>query len=127
MGDGNRSRGLENKSPEFIARIWKPGQSGNPKGRPKVKSFETRVMDMLSEAIGETGEDKGDLIVRRFIKMLIEGDGPMLREFLARMWPAIVKLDIDMPERRSHEFIPDEAEQQALANEFKGNGKDTVQ
>ena len=38
-------------SPEFVARKWKKGQSGNPAGRPKRKSLETIMRDILEEIV----------------------------------------------------------------------------
>lgn len=38
-----------NKSREFTDRIWKPGQSGNPNGRP-TKARELAILDAITNA-----------------------------------------------------------------------------
>jgi hypothetical protein len=34
-------------SPEFLAKQWKPGQSGNPSGRPKKKLVDEMLAELL--------------------------------------------------------------------------------
>ena len=59
---------------------WKPGQSGNPGGRPKK--------DIASEIAQRVFEENADAIYRAMLKALLKGDpkvfavpgGPSLRE-----------------------------------------------
>ncbi len=80
-------RGTQNLIP------WKPGQSGNPAGRPKRKSFMDMAHAVLDEIVvdPDTGETmtKGELLVRKVIQDAItKGDPTALKELLARWEPA---------------------------------------
>lgn len=62
--------------------LWKPGQSGNPAGRPKgALNATTRVVQALLDGDAEE-------IVRKAIEMAKSGDGPVLRAVLERIAPA---------------------------------------
>jgi hypothetical protein len=66
-----------NKSTRF-----KPGQSGNPNGRPQGSRSKTLIaLDALAE--GEV-----DAIVRAMIAKAKEGDAVAARPILDRVWPA---------------------------------------
>jgi len=61
---------------------WKPGQSGNPAGRPKGSLNATpRMVQALLD--GEAKE-----IVKKAIELAKSGDGPVLRAVLERIAPA---------------------------------------
>lgn len=61
---------------------WKPGQSGNPAGRPKgARNATTLVVEALFN--GEAEE-----LARKAIEMAKNGDGPVLRAVLDRLVPA---------------------------------------
>jgi len=57
---------------------WKPGQSGNPAGRPKSKPFK----DALAAIIKEVGLEGA---ARALVAKANEGDIPALRELADRM------------------------------------------
>ena len=60
---------------------WKPGESGNPAGRPKgSRNARTRLIEGL---IGEDAEE----IVRKAIELAKSGDGPVLRMMMERLMP----------------------------------------
>ena len=61
---------------------WKPGQSGNPNGRPKGSlNATTRMVQALLDGDAEE-------IVRKAIELAKAGDGPVLRAVLERLAPA---------------------------------------
>ena len=76
------------RSPEFEANKWKPGQSGNPKGRPKGKTLEQVVRDVLSEAVAGTEGDKMDALARVFVsEALVKRKSAAMSELISRLWP----------------------------------------
>jgi hypothetical protein len=65
---------------------FQPGQSGNPKGRPKKEQSLTNIMREMLDEIRETpGDDKSKkielkiLLVRKMIDMALEGDMTAMR------------------------------------------------
>jgi len=72
---------------------FKPGQSGNPGGRPK--GFSTLVRKVLAEST-EAGGNMTNLeaIARKLIEMAIAGDIPAMRLVLDREWPKPSRLEI---------------------------------
>lgn len=64
---------------------WKPGQSGNPNGRPKDQfSF----MGILRSALAEknkAGRTVGERIVARYIKLGLAGNQPAIEALMARI------------------------------------------
>lgn len=64
------------------ATAWKPGQSGNPSGKPKgVKNKATLMAQGLID--GQAGA-----LVKKAIELALAGDGPVLRAILDRLCPA---------------------------------------
>ncbi len=66
--------------------MFKPGQSGNPAGRPKSsKNFTTMIREALEKVAqgeGTTAETYYDKLVKRILSDMIEkGDSTLTREF----------------------------------------------
>ncbi|MGA8184869.1 MAG: DUF5681 domain-containing protein [Terriglobia bacterium] len=58
-----------NSSPEFREHIFKPGQSGNPGGRPKRKS----LTEELEKIIKSTGRDpQNRTYARRLVESMVK-------------------------------------------------------
>lgn len=70
---------------------WKPGQSGNPSGRPRGTSLHGQIAAILDFRPPATLEDITDediaQIVRRVVDRAIEGDIRCARIILDRLWP----------------------------------------
>ena len=47
---------------DFIDNQWKPGQSGNPGGRPKGKSITAELRKLIDR--GDTAEELADILYR---------------------------------------------------------------
>lgn len=62
---------------------WKPGQSGNPGGRPKGRSITARLRALLEQEHG--GKQLADLVAERFLKDVLQGKLGHLKEMLDRL------------------------------------------
>jgi len=73
---------------------FKPGQSGNPKGRPARPSFESIVANILDEKIPTTDMKKREALARVFVDMMLQRNPAMMREYLLREWPAVLRHEL---------------------------------
>jgi len=76
---------------------WKKGQSGNPKGLNGRPRFEAVVAKILDEQIPDTDVTKREAVARIFVDALLNSNGQLIKEFLAREWPAVQKLEVELP------------------------------
>lgn len=63
---------------------FKPGQSGNPAGRPKGRSITAILRRMLDEADAATGRTMAEAIAEAIIVKAALGDAKLIREVLDR-------------------------------------------
>ncbi len=77
---------------------WKPGQSGNPKGRPKgaLTSFDKLLEQELErmvdgdESLGDNGRiSRRRRLVRSLLDSIERGDYRAAKPFLDRIWPQV--------------------------------------
>jgi hypothetical protein len=82
-------------------RPWKPGQSGNPGGRPKRKPLTDKLLEVL--------EDPKELeaLVRVWLKSAQKGSVMHLREILDRV-EGRVALPVDVSANVTHELTDEE-------------------
>jgi hypothetical protein len=76
---------------------WKKGESGNPKGLNGRPRFEAVVAKILDEKIPNSDTTKREAVARVFVNALLKSNGQLIKEFLAREWPAIQKLEVELP------------------------------
>jgi len=79
------------------ATMWKKGQSGNPSGLNGRPRFEAVVAKILDEKIPGADVTKREAVARVFVTALLKSNGQLIREFLAREWPAVQKHEVDLP------------------------------
>ena len=78
--------------------MWQPGQSGNPKGRPKGKKLETIVLELLAKKMKLDGENVlgMEAMARIFLhEAMVKRNSVVLKEMLARLWPAGVEVNLN--------------------------------
>ena len=81
---------------------FKPGQSGNPNGRPAGSRSKVHV------ALDALGEGAAEEIVMAMIESAKRGDGQAGRAILERIWPPRkgARLRFDLPEVAKAEELP---------------------
>jgi hypothetical protein len=62
---------------------WKPGQSGNPGGRPRGTL--TDVLKIILAEVGPTGKANGQLIMERLAVMAVSGNIDAIKVILDRV------------------------------------------
>jgi hypothetical protein len=67
---------------------WRPGQSGNPKGRPSHRR-------LFEEALARAVTEKADAIVAALVNRALEGDARMMAALLDRLVPRINRHELD--------------------------------
>jgi len=72
---------IENNAAKPRGRPFLPGQSGNPLGRPK--GSRNRVTQYVEALI----ENQAEALAERAVQKALEGDSPLLRALLDRLWP----------------------------------------
>ena len=55
---------------------WEPGQSGNPKGRPKTGKTWAEIYAATLDEVGDDGLTRKERIVAGIVKMLEDNAGP---------------------------------------------------
>jgi hypothetical protein len=75
---------------------WKPGQSGNPKGKVARESFESIVQRLLDLEHPDKDVDcsRREYIARQFVDMMEGRNDKVLKEFADRVWPKLTKHEI---------------------------------
>jgi hypothetical protein len=74
---------------------WKPGQAGNPKGKPKRKKLEELVLDLMAKKDPKTGKPPMAVLARHIVDRLLMGDTEMIRLMANRLWPEIKNYSVE--------------------------------
>jgi hypothetical protein len=90
------SEGRQDRAAHLEAYRWQPGQSGNPQGRPRGRTFEEAVRAVLAEEI-EPGVTKLDRLAETFVDKLLAGHMDAIRLFLRRDWPEVKQVELQAP------------------------------
>lgn len=86
------------RNPAMRERMWRPGQSGNPAGPPRRKTLEEIVGRLLEEAMvvdGQTVPGMEALAKVVLHEAMQRRNDKVLKELLARLWPATQKVEVD--------------------------------
>ena len=75
-----------------VATRFKPGQSGNPGGRPKGLS--TIAHKVMTEAVAAGDVTKAETVVRKLFDLAMEGNVQAIKLLLDREWPANTTVEV---------------------------------
>ena len=78
------------------ANQWKPGQSGNPAGRPKRRSLIEEIAAVLDEQIELGGKvvTKQEALARVLVTEMLKGNPRALEAYLSRVAPQLKRVEI---------------------------------
>lgn len=98
-GDGKpRKKNDPRNIPGMKAKMWKPGQSGNPKGPPRRKTLEAHVEELMDEKIGR-GKDaitRREALATLIVDELMKRNMKLLRTYMDRVWPEVQEHNLSM-------------------------------
>ncbi|MCE7073681.1 DUF5681 domain-containing protein [Dyadobacter sp. CY327] len=78
---------------------FQPGESGNPKGKPKGTLNRSTIVRRWLEAKGQEGETVADDLVLAAIREAMDGSAPHLKELLDSAFGKITdKVDMNNPD-----------------------------
>ena len=74
-------------TPEMRAAQWKPGQSGNPSGRPHKTPFTTALLRIVEKKLANDREGRAylDAIAQQLVTRASKGDLASIRELADRI------------------------------------------
>lgn len=92
MAEPHENKGMQH--PAFQAQKWKPGQSGNPAGKPKGKSFMEWANEVAEEQVKGSEMTKMEFAVRVFFEEVMKRNPRFFVEFLARFAPVPLRHEV---------------------------------
>jgi hypothetical protein len=101
---------METPNVSNLRPAWKPGQSGNPGGRPKKNPITDAVLKELAKQHGRQGKTKLEAAVASFVTLMISGKPKdqleafkVLLPYTDAQMPQTVELDVYDAARREAE------------------------
>lgn len=78
------------------ANQWKPGQSGNPAGRPKRRTLIEEIASVLEEQIEIGGRvvTKQEALARVLVTEMLKGNPRALEAYLSRVAPQLKRIEV---------------------------------
>lgn len=86
------------RNPAMREKMWKPGQSGNPNGPPRRKTLEELVGRLLEGPMTIDGREVSGMEALAMVVLneaMQRRNDKVLKELLARLWPATTKVDLN--------------------------------
>ena len=109
-------------SKEFLEHQFKPGESGNPKGRVPGRCSAKALLEAIGDEKPEQGDAKTRLeaVIRKVYKDAEKGSPQLVHELLARVLPATTSHEVTFPDAAEESEIL--ARMDVLARQGKTNG-----
>lgn len=73
MADAAANSAETAKAPQLVPYRFKPGQSGNPSGRPKKRLITDQLEKLLKQKDPKTGKPNAELVAMGLVKLLSQG------------------------------------------------------
>jgi hypothetical protein len=87
------------KRPQDIRPRWKPGESGNPKGRAKG----TTIAGMIRIALDENNHERAKKLAVALINLAMKGNGAAINQIFNRIdGPVVHQVDYHIKEQSAH-------------------------
>jgi predicted esterase YcpF (UPF0227 family) len=107
---------------------WKKGQSGNPKGRPKKKTFQEYVEKELDVRLKKAdGIEKRELLAKLWVDRLLKQKSKEdFTHYIKRVWPEIAKHEVRGDIDMNHEMSKAAEELEEMIRKSEdGDSKDS--
>ena len=75
-------------------RPWKPGQSGNPSGRPKNTFSQLVEEELRTKSKKDPELSKLEELAKDYVDQLLEATLRDRRDYLARVWPEVKQTQV---------------------------------
>ena len=83
-----KKRGLPKEAEPFM---WKPGQSGNPNGRPRGTGVTDRIHQWMQAKADDTGRTGAEVFADKVLDLARNGDFRFVKEILDRYEGPVVQ------------------------------------
>src|ERR1043166_7392041 len=70
---GDNSSAFTDQEKRYVGGSWKPGQSGNPLGRPKSALVSQSLRRKIAEVCEKGDQTTADMLANRILKIALQG------------------------------------------------------